>query len=172
MTTTLWLVRHAETDWSGTGRLCGWTDVPLNARGRDQARALAWTLAGRRFTSVWSSDLRRSVDTARLSHGTPTTDPRLRELGFGTLEGLRWSELPPPIQGALLSFDGFNAPDGEPVDALRQRVLVFVAELPPGDHLLFTHGGVMRLLLRQAGSDQSIGPCGIAVLTAEELRVV
>jgi 2,3-bisphosphoglycerate-dependent phosphoglycerate mutase len=172
VTTRLWLVRHAETDWSSTGRLCGWTDVPLNERGRDQARARAWTLVGRRFTTAWSSDLRRAVETARLSHGSPTTDPRLRELRFGALEGLRWAELAPPTQGALLSFDGFAAPDGEAVESLRRRVLAFIAELPPGDHLLFTHGGVMRLLLRQAGSDQSIDPCGIAVLTAEGLRVV
>jgi probable phosphoglycerate mutase len=172
VTTRLWLVRHAETDWSSAGRLCGWTDVSLNERGRDQARALAWTLAGRRFTTAWSSDLRRAVETARLSYGSPTTDPRLRELRFGALEGSRWAELAPPIQGALSSFDRFAAPDGEAVDALRQRVLAFVADLPPGDHLVFTHGGVMRLLLRQLGSDPSIHPCGISVLTAEDLRVV
>ena len=162
-------MRHAETDWSSAGRLCGWTDVPLNERGRDRARALAWTLAGRRFTTAWSSDLRRAVETARFSYGGPLTDPRLRELRFGALEGLRWAELAPPIQGAMLSFDRFAAPDGEAVDALRQRVLSFVAELPPGDHLVFTHGGVMRLLLRQVGSDRSIDPCGIAVLSVSDL---
>ena len=170
MTTRLWLVRHAETDWSRTGRLCGWTDVPLNLRGRDQARALAWTLAGRHFATAWSSDLQRSVETARRSYGHPTTDPRLRELRFGALEGLRWAELAPPIQDALLRFDGFIAPEGEAVDALRHRVLAFVSELLPGDHLVFTHGGVIRLLLRQAGSDQSIAPCGVAILTANDLR--
>ena len=169
MTTRLWLVRHAETDWSSTGRLCGWTDVSLNARGRDQARALAWTLAGRRFTAAWSSDLQRTVETARLSYGHPTTDPRLRELKFGALEGRQWSELAPPIQTALLRFDGFSAPNGEAVEGLRQRVLAFVSELLPGDHLVFTHGGVIRLLLRQAGSDQSIAPCGVAILTADDL---
>jgi len=171
VTTRLWLVRHAETDWSNSGRLCGWTDIPLSARGRDHARALAWTLAGRRFTSVWSSDLRRAVETARLSYGNPTTDPRLRELSFGALEGFRWAELAPAMQAAMLTFDGFAAPDGESVDALRQRVLAFVADLPPGDHLVFTHGGVIRLLLRRAGSDRTVDPCGVAILTAEDLRV-
>ena len=172
MRTRLWLVRHAETDWSNTGRLCGWADIPLNARGRNQARALAWTLAGRRFTTAWSSDLRRAVETARLSYGNATTDARLRELNFGALEGLRWAELAPPIQEAMLSFDDFAAPDGEAVDALRRRVLAVVVELPPGDHLVFTHGGVIRLLLRQAGRDQSIDPSGVAVLTADDLKVV
>ena len=163
MTTRLWLVRHAETDWSATGRLCGWTDVPLSELGRRQARALAWTLAGRRFTTAWSSDLRRAVETARLSYGCVTTDPRLRELNFGSLEGLRWAELTPRTQDALLSFGGFAASEGEDVESLRRRVLAFVDALPLGDHLVFTHGGVIKLLLRHGGSDQSIGPCGMAV---------
>ena len=171
VTTTLWLVRHAQTDWSGTGRLCGWTDVPLNAHGRDQARALAWTLAGHRFTSAWSSDLGRAVETAVLSYGNAVTDPRPRELNFGAFEGLQWADLAPPIQEAMLSFDDFAAPDGEAVDALRQRVLAFVTELPPGDHLVFTHGGVMRMVLRQARSDQSINHCGMVVVTAKDLGV-
>ena len=162
-------MRHAETDWSSTGRLCGWTDVPLSELGRGQARALAWTLAGRRFTTAWSSDLRRAVETARLGYGSPTTDRRLRELDFGSLEGLRWAELTPPIQDALLRFDGFAGPGGEDVESLRRRVLAFVAELLPGDHLVFTHGGVIRLLLRHAGSDRSIDPGGVAVVTADRI---
>ena len=38
MTKRLWLVRHGETDWSAAGRLNGWRDVPLNERGRAQAK--------------------------------------------------------------------------------------------------------------------------------------
>ena len=171
VTPRLWLVRHAETDWSRTGRLCGWTDVALNARGRGQAMALASTLAGHRFATAWSSDLRRTVETACLAYGTPTTDARLRELSFGTLEGARWTELAPPVQEALLSFDGFVAPDGEDVVSMRRRVLAFVSDLPPGDHLVFTHGGVVRVLLRQAGSDRSLMPGEVAVVSVEELGI-
>jgi probable phosphoglycerate mutase len=171
VTPRLWLVRHAETEWSRSGRLCGWTDVPLNALGRGQARALACTLAGHRFATAWSSDLRRTVETACLAYGTPTTDPRLRELSFGMLEGALWTDLAAPVQEALLSFDGFAAPDGEDVISLRRRVLAFVSDLSAGDHLVFTHGGVVRVLLRKAGRDRSLRPGEIAVVTVEELGI-
>jgi probable phosphoglycerate mutase len=168
--TRLWLVRHAETDWSRDGLLCGWSDPPLNARGRDQARALAHALDGHRFAAVWSSDLKRAIETAGLAYGSPTTDRRLRELSFGSLEGARWADLDPAIQAAMVGFDGFAAPDGEDVASLRRRVLAFVAELPPGDHLVVTHGGVVRLLLREAGGDRPIQPAEIAIVAAAELE--
>ena len=171
MTTRLWLVRHAETEWSRSGRLCGWTDVALNERGRQQARALAERLVGHRFTTAWSSDLRRAVETARLAYVDPSIDPRLRELSFGAIEGARWSDLEPDLQVALTRFDGFAAPRGEDVNSLRRRVHAFIGGLPPGDHLIFTHGGVVRLLLREAGIDRAIGPAEVAVVNAADLGV-
>ena len=85
MSARLWLVRHGATDWSDAGRLNGWTDVPLNERGRAQATWLAGQLKGREFVDVWSSDLARAEETARLVLGQPVPDRRLRELDFGAL---------------------------------------------------------------------------------------
>lgn len=145
----LWLVRHGETDWSASGRFNGWTDVPLNTQGRRQARVVAGQLRGRRFVTAWSSDLSRAADTARLAGTEPVLDHRLRELDFGTLEGRTWAELSRRTREALIDFDAFIAPDGESAATMRARVLEFVDALPAGDHLVFTHGGVIRLLSRQ-----------------------
>ena len=158
MTTRLWLVRHGETDWSASGRLNGWRDVELNATGRNQARSLREGLAGRRYAGVWSSDLRRASETAYLAYGPPVLESRLRELDFGALEGMEWDELSAGVQRGLFDFDGFVAPGGETVDGLRHRVLEFVGTLPDGQHLLFTHGGVIRLLLRPVNSDEGVTP--------------
>jgi probable phosphoglycerate mutase len=114
---------------------------------------------------VWTSDLRRAVETATIiASGEPTPDARLRELDFGTLEGKRWNECPADIQAALLAFEGFVAPGGESVEALRVRVGSFLADLPPGDHLIVTHGGVIRCLLSARGEDRRVGPGAIVEL--------
>lgn len=161
MSVRLWLVRHASTDWSDAARLNGWTDVPLNERGRAEARSLSDRVDAGGFVSVWSSDLARAIETARLAGARPLPDRRLRELDFGLLEGKRWEELPAPARRALVAFDEFAAPGGESVEQLRLRVGEFIAALPPGDHLLFTHGGVIRLLAREGGADRAIPPGGI-----------
>jgi probable phosphoglycerate mutase len=158
MSPRLWLVRHGPTDWSDAGRLNGWTDVPLNDRGRLQARFLAKRLEDVGFAGVWSSDLTRGEETARLALREPVIDPRLRELDFGALEGKRWEEISPEMHRGLAAFEGFAAPGGESVADLRSRVFRFVEALPEGDHVVFTHGGVIRLLLRQTGADRRVLP--------------
>lgn len=166
MTTRLWLVRHGETDWSAAGRLNGWRDVPLNERGRAQARGLADRLRDQRFVATWSSDVKRSTETARLADRSPAIDRRLRELDFGALEGMTWGELDEATQRALIGFDRFQAPGGESVAMLQARVADFIAGLDLGDHLVFTHGGVIRLLMREAGLDRGVEPGEIVVVTA------
>src|SRR5512138_3771528 len=149
----LWLVRHGQTPASLARTLAGWEDVPLTKEGEAQAAALQPVLAGERFQGVWSSDLRRALTSARLAYGEPRPDSRLREMSFGRLEGVLWQALEPYWQEALTRFSGFEPPDGESFDELRARVLSFVESLPPGRHLVFTHGGVVRLLSREAGLD-------------------
>jgi probable phosphoglycerate mutase len=152
----LWLVRHGETIASRGRTLAGWADLPLTNRGEAQASALRPVLAGERFEGVWSSDLLRAVVTARLAWGEPLQDRRLRELSFGELEGQPWEHMDVRWQEGLARFEGFAAPGGETFEDLRTRVLSFVEDLSPGRHLVFTHGGVVRLLSREVGEDHFV----------------
>jgi 2,3-bisphosphoglycerate-dependent phosphoglycerate mutase len=155
-TLELWLVRHGETPASRAQILAGWTDVPLTDTGEQEARTLRPVLAGETFEGVWSSDLRRTVATARLAWGEPRQDPRLREIHFGELEGLYWPTLDAVHRVALERFEGLATERGETFEIVRGRVVAFLGELPPGRHLLFTHGGIVRLLSREAGEDQFV----------------
>jgi 2,3-bisphosphoglycerate-dependent phosphoglycerate mutase len=155
----LWLVRHGETAASRDGVLAGWSNVPLTETGQEQARTLRPLLAAQTFTSVWSSDLDRTMTTARLAYGEAATDQRLREIHFGELEGRPWREIAAHHQRALLAFEGFQAPAGESLFDLRSRLLAFVGDLTPGRHLLFTHGVVIALLGREVGQ-QELVPTG------------
>ena len=168
----LWLVRHGETPASRGQRLAGWTDVPLTERGEDQASALRPLLTGERFEGVWSSDLSRAVATARLAWGEPQQDARLREMGFGSLEGRLWANLDPQVEEALARFEGFAAPGGETFGDLRARVLSFLGGLPAGRHLVFTHGGVVRLLSREVGEDYFVPTGTLLVLDWDARRLL
>lgn len=171
MDVELWLIRHGETVWNALGKISGWVDVELSELGQNQARALRSMLAEEVFDSVWSSDLGRARHTAQLAHSTPREDRRLREIDFGLLEGLVWGEIPEPAQSAVLAFEENCAPEGELISAFEARVFEFLNHLPPGRHLLFVHGGLIRVVLRQVNADQFVPSTSIAAVnwTGREL---
>jgi broad specificity phosphatase PhoE len=94
--TKLLLVRHGETDWNRDGRWQGGSDTRLNDLGREQARALAEQLDGD-IDVLYSSDLARARETAEIVAAKlgleVRLDPRLRERGFGSWEGLTMPEI-------------------------------------------------------------------------------
>lgn len=166
---TLRLVRHGETAWSAERRYTGRTDLPLNATGIVQAEALG-AIAKESYDSIWCSDLRRAVETASHMGVSATATPRLREFDFGDLEGMRWCDLDEVTKNGLLSFDGFRAPGGGTVEAFASTVDRFVASLGAGRHLLITHGGVIRHLLRRVGDDRDVRPGTWCDIDADSVR--
>ena len=144
------LVRHGETTWNAGGRFCGRSDPPLTPRGRGQARALRILLLDEVFDRFISSPSARALETARLAYGEPSIDARLRELDFGELEGRAWMDCSADTQQRLLDYDNFQAPKGESVRELGERVLAALWDLGPGKHLVVTHGGVIRFLAGRA----------------------
>jgi broad specificity phosphatase PhoE len=88
---TIYLIRHGETDWNRLGIYQGTTDVPLNAAGRAQARALGTMLRGVDFDAGYTSPLRRARATAEAvlgGTGVPLVEaPELREMCYGVWQG-------------------------------------------------------------------------------------
>lgn len=166
MTVRLWLARHGSTAWSEAQRYTGWTDLPLSERGMKEAEALAW-LSQRRWTGIWASDLQRARATAELVGVAATVDRRLREIDFGTMEGKTWHELDAGTQEAVASFDGFAPPGGESVAELMVRLEDFIGGLAPGEHLVITHGGVIRALVRTAGEDHHPRPGEVMIIEVD-----
>jgi len=149
------LVRHGETDWNVESRLQGWTDIPLNARGLEQAQAAAAILAHRPIGQIVSSDLRRAMQTAEpiaaRVHVRVAVDAVLRERRYGSAEGRIDTELNQEFGGQL--DDHWADPDftfegGETRREVYERVRVFLVELlaspAPGELVLVSHGGALR----------------------------
>jgi broad specificity phosphatase PhoE len=82
---------HATTTDNEAGISTGWLQGELSAQGRREARELGERRSGQGIAVVFSSDLRRSVETARLAFpgGRPPIrlDVRLRECDYGELNG-------------------------------------------------------------------------------------
>ena len=155
-------IRHGETAWNVDGRIQGQLDVPLNDRGRWQAHRLARALADEDIAAIYSSDLRRALDTAQAlarGRGRPiTTDVGLRERGFGSFEGLSHAEInarwPADAQRWHQRDPTFGAPGGETLNRFCERSIATAARLAalhPGRTIaLVSHGGVLDCLYRAA----------------------
>ncbi len=171
MTTTLYLVRHGETDWNAAGRWQGHTDIALNERGRAQSRVLAQRLRdeGIHFDAIYSSDLARAFQTAwEIGAAVKVAVqmwPPLRELDVGSWSGLTRDEIrahyPDDYQMMEQGTD-FARGGGETMAAMRQRVtqtVEAIVQQHPGETLaLVTHGGVVRVLVRYLSETYGIEP--------------
>ncbi len=160
MLTTVYLIRHGETEWNVTGRWQGHTDVPLNDIGRTQASLLAQHLstAGARFDVIYSSDLTRAYQTAWEIGAAVRVPvqllPPLREIDLGSWSGLTRDEIRSryPVEFELLER-GQDIPRGgaETLSALRNRVVTAIEALVArhsGETMaLVSHGGVIRMML-------------------------
>ncbi|CAN5896339.1 alpha-ribazole phosphatase [soil metagenome] len=151
------LARHGETAWNAAGRLQGHTDIALNDIGRDQARALAATLAATGLRGVWTSDLGRARETGEIVASTlglpaPQVDPELRERRFGVFEGLTRDQCTTQHPDAWKAWQAqTQAPPGGEARELAvirmARALERIAALEQGPVLVVSHGGLMRLWL-------------------------
>ena len=168
----VWLIRHGETTWNQDGLVSGWSDPVLTEKGKAQASSLRATLEGQEYAGVWSSDLVRAVQTAELAWAKPSQDARIRELNFGELEGQSWLTMDDGWKVALLNFEGFQAPDGEHVDTFRERVLGFLDDLDDGVHLIFVHGGLIRMVLREVDEDKFLPSTSIVKINWSERRLL
>lgn len=155
---SLVLIRHATTAWNRRGRYQGHSDPPLIAQGRRQAARLCRATAGLDLAAVWSSDLRRAVETAAplaAAHGLPVRqDARLRELNFGAWEGYSPAEVLARDKAAWEAWwedPVYRAPPGgERVLDLWRRVTAGLAQVTgqtTGTVAVVTHGGPLRLVL-------------------------
>jgi alpha-ribazole phosphatase len=154
------LIRHCEPDGSMRGRSYGALDVSLSRAGHEQARAVAGALQGIRLDAVFSSPLRRALETAapfaRARGLEPVVHEGLRELSFGAIEGLSYDEIarerPELFESWMNDPTGTRFPDGESFGDLRERALA-AAQAIRAEHesaAIVAHGGITRAILAAA----------------------
>jgi broad specificity phosphatase PhoE len=172
---TIYYMRHGETDWNVEGRLQGGIDTPLNALGLTQAahagRVLADLFARQGLDAsnlaFVASPLRRArvtMDIVRaelkLPPGGYALDDRLREIGYGHWEGstLAQARVSHPELYASRELDKWASlpPGGESYASVQLRMRDWYDSLK-ADTVAVAHGGTARALMVALGIETPAG---------------
>ena len=185
------VVRHCETEWNAQGRIQGHTDVGLSAQGVLQAKTLKKRLADLVIDAAYSSDLKRSAETARQILGQRkvplVTTTSLREYHKGVFEGLTTEETsqryPELFAASVVKDLDFAPTGGESTRQVSARMASFIAGLRErhvDDNVLIVgHGGALRAafvalmeLPLEANWRFTMANCGLSVVDVYEDNVV
>jgi broad specificity phosphatase PhoE len=154
---TVFLLRHGETAWNKLGRVMGRTQVPLGTDGVQQIQKIAPLVAALELDAIYTSPLRRAVQTAKVvAAGTKLPvckSEGLNEIAFGDWAGRYFDEL---IDNELYrrfikSPAATLLPGGETITDVQRRGLKVIHEaaqkVPGGRFLFVSHGDVIRAIL-------------------------
>ncbi len=155
------LVRHGETTWNAIGRIQGRTDTILSEKGILQAKGIAKMLSSEKPVKIYSSTLKRAVDTAQIiakEHGMKVEKRHeLDEINYGIFEGKTFTEIEDdPVLGGLWNERrkdkyNFKPQNGESfVEMDENRVSPFVQKVISDFFkktvVIVAHSGTNRLI--------------------------
>lgn len=128
MTVKITYFVHAATPESEQELSSGWSDPPLSSAGIGQATRLSDQIKPWKFQVVFSSDLQRAVQSARVvfeGFAPIVQDPRLRECNYG-----KYNAQPSATVDPLLATHVTEKfPGGESCEDVKARVADFLAFL-------------------------------------------
>ncbi len=162
--TILVLIRHGQSQWNLENKFTGWVDVPLTAKGEEEAIAAGKKLADYTFDLAYTSKLQRAQNTLKMvlensgNVAVPTMeDLALNERMYGDLQGLDKTETEhkfgvEQVKIWRRSYD-IAPPNGESLKDTAARVLPYyestiLPELKAGKNIIVAaHGNSLRALI-------------------------
>lgn len=149
----LYLIRHGRQ----SSKLCN-VDVDLSQEGYSQAALLGQRLAGAGIQVVYSSEMKRAIQTAQAANFYWRVNhyfyPELREISFGEMEGLSDQEIAVRFadfkkEQGKMEYD-LAYPGGESAGDVVRRVIPVFREIMESGYeqvAIVTHGGVIRSMV-------------------------
>lgn len=116
---------HGTTKDNEKGLSSGWKDVELSDLGVEQSEKLPGQIGNKKFDVVFCSDLKRAVDSAKISFGNKfpiEKDKRLRECNYGDYNG-KPSNIVEPMQEKSINK---KFPNGESYEDVKNRIKNFL----------------------------------------------
>ncbi|XP_076369707.1 6-phosphofructo-2-kinase/fructose-2,6-biphosphatase isoform X5 [Tachypleus tridentatus] len=149
---SIYLTRHGESKFNLQGRIGG--DAELSERGWEYSRALAKFIAEQKIPRfrVWTSQLRRTIQTASGIEAPQERWKALNEIDAGICEEMTYEEIQEkfPEEFAARDQNKFNYryPRGESYEDLVARLEPVIMELERQENVLVVaHQAVLRCLL-------------------------
>lgn len=165
----LYLLRHGESEWNILNKIQGQKDTNLTSKGILQAKQVAKSLANEKIDKIYSSDLKRAFDTAKIigqSLGLEVNCLKeLREINFGVWEGLTTNEVKEKYMKEhtvwMTKPHELIIPNAEKLIDLQERLLGFINLLikknENKNHLIVSHGASIKaMILGVLGMDISL----------------
>ncbi len=158
----IYIIRHGETDSNKVNKLMGQrVDESLNQEGIRQAEELSENLIGQHFDIIFTSPLKRALETAQIISEkikVPILEKKeLLERDFGTLSGKSWDEMSKGVSDDSPDFKkqdfeqyyNYRPYGGESVEDVKERLLIFIDEIKNNYSdkkvLIIAHGGILKL---------------------------
>ena len=191
MTTTIILVRHGQTAWNVAQVFRGQIDIELDETGLKQAELLGEYLSQCKLDAVFSSPLKRAVQTAEAivrHHGLAVEiAPGLNDIDFGEWQGLSFQEVRTRFNELFATWVSdphrVRMPSGESLDDVHQRALAVVNQVVDKHEgkvvVLVSHRVVNKVLIcALLGLDNShfwdirLDTCGMTTFELDDGRSV
>ncbi len=157
--TRLFIIRHGETLWNREKRAQGAKDIALTDNGKLQGEYLAKRLVKEKIDYIYSSDLSRAYETAKLladKFNKPVLAiPELREMNFGLWEGLTMNDIQLKFQDHFNSWRSSphkaQIPEAETLLQVQERALKAVFNIidkhPNKSIAMVSHGVTIKTII-------------------------
>jgi 2,3-bisphosphoglycerate-dependent phosphoglycerate mutase len=158
--------RHRESTFNLKNRFTGWIDVPLTAKGKDEARQIAHQISSYHIDNAYSSSLQRTTELLRIvfhelhdEHVPVVHSAELNERHYGDIQGLNKKEIANRYGESLVYFwrrsYTIAPPGGESLKDASKRILPFLdlrilEDVRSGTNVLIVaHGNTIRAIMKR-----------------------
>jgi alpha-ribazole phosphatase len=156
----IFLIRHGQTSWNEEGRYQGGSDTSLTPMGIKQAKLASKYLSKVNLSNIYSSSLKRAVDTAGFIQEGRKIEviirENLKEINFGKWEGMKFDEINEKFHDDYKSWleDPYNGSPvgGESFKIVQERAINeinnIIGENKDGSNIaVVAHGGIITSLI-------------------------
>ncbi|WP_339260539.1 histidine phosphatase family protein [Paenibacillus sp. FSL R5-0749] len=176
--TLIGLIRHGVTNWNDEYRAQGQVDIPLNDEGRRQAELLSKRMENEEWDYIYSSDLSRALETAemigRIKNVEVRTDPRLREMNCGLIEGTTEQDRVSKWGYGWSKLDLGIESNAEIITRGMECLMDISERHPDKKILIISHGALIGLTLKKLiphiDTEEHLHNTSVTILNKDQFR--